>query len=283
MITENEARFVFDHACVPEHVSAYVTAVSGAKPFFSSGYLYYVRADQLTFVGYPLGEDPDGKCLQAALDRAILERKPARLAVIAGHTPSVSMRSIAQEEDDYFRIMLLDWKMPQKVRNMIHRAAQEVNIVQEKSLGTDHGLLIASFLEKHRMSGAMRLIFEKIPEYVSSSPTAEVFSARDREGRLLAFDVAELGARHYVFYMFNLRNPGLPMPGVNDLLFHQILKKASTLGKEYVNMGLGVNKGIRFFKEKWGGRPFLAYRYGLYGAGSVRSSFMRALSQGLFR
>jgi hypothetical protein len=277
MITESEARIIFDHACVPEHVPAYVTAVSGAEPFFSSGYLYYVKADQLTFIGYPLAETPDATLLEEAMNRAIRERRPAQVAVIAAHTPSLSMKAIAQEEDDYFRITLLNWKMPQKVRNMVHRSAQEVNLVEEISLGEEHKSLIALFLEERRTSAAMRFIFARIAEYVALSPTARVFSARDRENRMVAFDVAELGARDYVFYMFNFRDPERPVPGVSDLLLHEIVKKAEALGKPHVNLGLGVNRGIRFFKKKWGGRPFLSYRYGLYGATPVRSSLLNAL------
>jgi hypothetical protein len=34
---------------------------------------------------------------------------------------------------------------------------------------------------------------------------------------------------------------------------------AQTEGKKAVNLGLGVNSGIRRFKEKWGGVPFLNY------------------------
>ena len=283
MITESEARIIFDHACVPEHVPAYVTAVSGAEPFFSSGYLYYVKADRLTFVGYPLGETPDATRLKETMNRAIRERKPAQLAVIADHTPSLSMKAIAQEEDDYFRITLLNWNMPQKVRNMVHRSAQEVKLVEENSLGEEHRSLIALFLEEHRTSDTMRFIFERIPEYVTCSPTAKVFSARDRENRMVAFAVAELGARDYVFYMFNFRNPERSVPGVSDLLLHEIVNKAGALGKAHVNLGLGVNRGIRFFKEKWGGLPFLACHYGLYGASPVRSCFLNALTGGMFR
>jgi len=283
MITESEARFVFDHACVPEHVPAYVTAVSGAEPFFSSGYLHYAKEGHLTFVGYSLGQAPAPDRLQQALDRAILERKPAQVAVIGGHTPSLPMKALSHEEDEYFRITLPNWKMPQKVRNMIRRAEQEVSVAEEKSLGEEHRWLITSFLDKNRISGAMRFVFEKIPHYVSSTATAKVFSARDRENRLVAFDVAELGARDYVFYMFNFRNPETHVPGVSDLLLYEIMKKASALGKQHLNLGLGVNRGIRFFKKKWGGRVFLAYHYGLYGESSGRSSFMDALVRAVFR
>jgi len=283
MITENEERIIFDHACVPEHVPAYVMSVSGAEPFLSSEYLTYVKEDHLTFVGYPLGQTSDKSRLQQALDMAVREWKPAQVAVIGAHAPSLPMKSFDHEEDDYYRITFANWSMPQKVRNMIHRAEHEVTVAEEKSLGEDHQWLIASFLDKNRISGAMRFVFEKIPHYVSSTATAEVFSARDRENRLVAFDVAELGARDYVFYMFNFRNPETHVPGVSDLLLYEIMKKASDLGKQHVNLGLGVNRGIRFFKKKWGGQAFLAYHYGLYGASSGRSSFMDALAGAVFR
>lgn len=32
-------------------------------------------------------------------------------------------------------------------------------------------------------------------------------------------------------------------------------------GKSKIHLGLGVNEGIRIFKEKWGGIPFLHYEY----------------------
>jgi len=32
-----------------------------------------------------------------------------------------------------------------------------------------------------------------------------------------------------------------------------------SMSKKSLNLGLGVNAGIRRFKEKWGGTPFLKY------------------------
>jgi hypothetical protein len=34
-------------------------------------------------------------------------------------------------------------------------------------------------------------------------------------------------------------------------------------GKKAINLGLGIHPGIRHFKEKWGGVPFLAYHSAL--------------------
>ena len=32
-------------------------------------------------------------------------------------------------------------------------------------------------------------------------------------------------------------------------------------GKSTLHLGLGVNEGIRRFKKKWGGKPFLKYEF----------------------
>lgn len=40
-----------------------------------------------------------------------------------------------------------------------------------------------------------------------------------------------------------------------------MINLAREYGKGYINLGLGVNEGIRRFKEKWGGIPFLRYEF----------------------
>jgi hypothetical protein len=42
---------------------------------------------------------------------------------------------------------------------------------------------------------------------------------------------------------------------------------AREYGKGYINLGLGVNPGIRRFKEKWGGKPSLPYEFCEYRSG----------------
>lgn len=42
---------------------------------------------------------------------------------------------------------------------------------------------------------------------------------------------------------------------------NELIKIALEKGKEYINMGLGINEGVKKFKEKWGGRPFLDYEF----------------------
>ena len=39
----------------------------------------------------------------------------------------------------------------------------------------------------------------------------------------------------------------------------EMIREASAQGKRFMNMGLGIDPGVTFFKTKWGGRPFLPY------------------------
>ena len=120
-----------------------------------------------------------------------------------------------------------------------------------------------------------------MPGYVSYSKTSFVLNARDSAGKLVAFDIADFGAKHYAFYMFNFRSRQHHVPGTSDLLLQALIKEAEQQGKTYVNLGLGINQGVAFFKKKWGGQPFLNHEFLLY-----RPSFptlFDSLLQGLFR
>jgi hypothetical protein len=49
-------------------------------------------------------------------------------------------------------------------------------------------------------------------------------------------------------------------------------------GKSIIDLGLGVNEGIRRFKEKWGGIPFLKYEFCEHRPRSTKiASVMRIL------
>jgi hypothetical protein len=59
--------------------------------------------------------------------------------------------------------------------------------------------------------------------------------------------------------MFCFRNTDLAPPGSADLVLSGLLNEALQRGHTRMNLGLGVNAGIRFFKRKWGAEPFLPY------------------------
>ena len=60
------------------------------------------------------------------------------------------------------------------------------------------------------------------------------------------------------------------MPGASDLLLEAVIGAARSEGKRLVNLGLGINPGVRRFKQKWGGEPLLPYAYCRYAPGPPR-------------
>jgi hypothetical protein len=101
-------------------------------------------------------------------------------------------------------------------------------------------------------------LFEQIPRYLRRSSSAHLFEAR-KENSLAAFSILDTGSADHAFYLFNFRSNRINVPGASDLLLHEMVKLAESERKKAINLGLGIHKGIRRFKQKWGGKPFLAY------------------------
>ena len=123
----------------------------------------------------------------------------------------------------------------------------------------EHREMVVKFLKNHPVDEATGFIFNRINEYLSFSPTAWVFDATNNTGELVAFDVAEFIPMDYILYMFNFSSEALYVPGASDLLLFEVIQQAKTEKKKYINLGLGINTGVAFFKKKWGGVPFLPY------------------------
>jgi hypothetical protein len=265
MITTAELTHINSHAYVPEHIPAYVTAVSDAEPYLFQPFLCYRKDETLIFIGYPLKEPFEERKMNKALDRAIKELKPVRIALIAPSAGIYKEADCAEKASDtFYRLDTQAIRVPQKVRNMVNRASRSLSVETGADFGDDHLRMIAEFLDTHDIGKDTRYIFDRIPMYVAASQTAIVMNARDSEGKLVAFDIAEFGAKDYAFYMFNFAPRKLYVPGVSDLLLNQLIQSARERGKRFINLGLGINKGVAFFKVKWAGAPFLAYEFCQY-------------------
>jgi hypothetical protein len=139
--------------------------------------------------------------------------------------------------------------------------------------------MVEEFLKDRRLDEATRYIFQRIDAYLLSSQTASLYEARTGDGELVAFDIAEFRPRDYAMYMFNFRSHTRYIPGASDLLFSAVMQQAIAEGKRYLNLGLGVNPGITFYKEKWGGVAFLPHAHCLYRP--PRKGILEMLLQGL--
>ena len=269
MLTDSEDAFIKANAYVPEHITGYVTAISGGEPFLVRDYLFYhinppelvSGKGYLVFVGYPLNKPFEKEEMKEILDSVIERLNPEYVSIIA---PAIAVPDNAcskRDSDHYYKLDISNFRLNQKNRNMINRASQELHIEKKQEIRDEHKLLISEFLRSNVVDDGTRHIFERIPEYISTVPTARVFSARDRSERLVAFDIADFGAKDYAFFMFNFMSRKQSVPGVSDLLLYEIIKAAKEQGRLFINLGLGIKEGVIFFKKKWGGVPFLNYEF----------------------
>lgn len=260
MVTASEKDYIYNHAYVPEHITGYVSAISESEPFLINQYLCYTRNGFLIFIGYPLNEAFEKEKITAALNAAIERFKPEQIAVIAPAIPQLKYTCSMSGSDSYYRIDLSNIHIGQKLRNMIKHASKNIHCEKRNGLTDEHTLLISEFLCNRKVDEDTERLFKSIPKYASSVSTASVFEARDKDGRLIAFDIAESGAKEYAFYMFNIKSQKHYVAGASDLLLQELIKSAREEGKSFINLGLGINEGIVFFKKKWGGASFLDYK-----------------------
>jgi len=198
------------------------------------------------------------------LEKAIKRFKPRNVALTAPVLPT-SLRNFAHSPSDhYYRLDLSSISVSQKLRNMLKRADRELSVKKNTDFEEEHKQMITEFLKTHPVDEATGFIFNKINEYLSSSPNVRVFDARNERGELVAFDVAEFTPKDYALYMFNFGSDARYVPGASDLLLSEVIQEAKRAGKKFINLGLGINPGVTFFKKKWGGVVFLAYAFCLY-------------------
>ncbi len=264
MISEKEKEYIYYNAYIPEHVVDYVTSITGGEPFLFEDHVYYVAQRQLFFVGYPLKKIFSMGEMERVLDMAVKSINPYSVSLISPDIENVKHDCTRRESDDYYRLDLKSIRVGQKTGHMIKRASKELDIRVDREITDEHIKMIKEFVESHPVDEERKFIFESIPKYSASVSTAKVFNAIDESGRLVAFDIAEFGSSEYVFYMFNFSSKELSVPGASDLLLNELIKTAVQEGKSYINLGLGMNEGNRFFKKKWGGTAFLDYKYCQY-------------------
>jgi len=279
MITAAQQDYIEHYAYVPEHLPQYVTAISQAEPFLFGDFLAYARKDRLIFVGYPLRDTFEEKRMRSALEEAIKRFSPESVSLIAPSIPSSLNDCVHPPSDHYHRLDLSSLSIPQKLRNMLSRARRELLVEKNKDFDEEHKKMVNDFLKNHPVDEATRFIFKRIAEYLSSSTTAWIFDARNKRNELVAFDVAEFKPRDYAIYMFNFSSDVLYVPGDSDLLLSEVIQQAKRERKKYINLGLGINPGVTFFKKKWGGVAFLPYASCLYHP--LRKEHLEALLQKL--
>jgi hypothetical protein len=206
------------------------------------------------FIGYPLG-DPTGNTAQAYL--TVCERfKPATVAVIAPRIWLPEDACEMQSVDRYYRLKLPLESIQAEVAYMVRRAQKDL-VITRATFGRKHRRMVREFLKTRQFKSEQIYLFRHLHHYLKRSSSATLLDAR-KGNDLVAFSIIDLGSADYAFYLFNFRSTELNVPGASDLLFQEMVNIAQSSGKSAINLGLGINSGIRRFKAKWGGVPFLS-------------------------
>jgi hypothetical protein len=256
MLNTEERRLVYEHAYLPEHLPDYVEAISGAEVHLQAhNYLCFSRESHLIFIGYPLKDETSD--IERAYQVACERFRPSTMAIIAPKIWLPPDTYEAQPEESYYRLDLPLPSIDAEVAYMVRRAGRELR-VEEGVFGKEHKGLVKGFIAGHELSKEQKEIYKGIPRYMKHARTAHLIEARKGD-HLVAFNIVDMGAAKYAFYLFNIRSTKKNVPGASDLLFHEMVRMAQAEGKKALNLGLGVHPGVRRFKEKWGGKPFLTH------------------------
>jgi len=260
MLTPEQETYILTHAYVPEHIVALMTGLSGGEPFLIDDYFCCCKDDWVIFIGYPLQHEFDFDEFEAVLEKVKKKFRAGRISLIA---PELSQRLDARcREKDSDTYYTLDNRLPvmrSAVKRNLKKARRLLTVERAVHMGDAHYQLMQEFIERVSPPLRVKELFSKMPQYVASARHAFVLNAWGSKKNLAAFYVVDLAAKDFANYIIGCYSKNNYVIGASDLLLSELVKMSSEHGKAYIHLGLGVNSGIRRFKEKWGAVPTLRY------------------------
>lgn len=260
MISPADRARIRNQASIPEHLVGLMSAISGGEAFVVGDYLGFAKDPWVILIGYPLAGPFAVPGLGQALAEALGEFRPATLWFIAPAVPAPPRIRIAHlESDRYYTLDVEGFRPRPSLCRLTSRAARTLSLQRGRAITPQHEEAIAEFLARERPSPRIEGLFRAMARYVAQAESAVVLTARDAEGAVSAFYVLDLEAPGFATYVVGCHSKLHYVVGASDLLFLEMVALAREQGKRTIHLGLGVNDGIRRFKEKWGGQPGLPY------------------------
>ena len=260
MLTLEQENYILTHAYVPEHIVPLMTSLSGGEPFLIDGYFCCCKDDWVIFIGYPLQHEFICDDFEAVLERVIKKFNAGCISLIAPELPRrLVTRCQEKDRDSFYTLKTRHPVIGSAVKRNLRKAGRLLTVERAARMGDAHDQLTQEFLS--RVSPALRVkeLFLKMPRYVASARDAFVINAWNSKQALAAFYVVDLAARDFANYLIGCYSKINYVLGASDLLMSELIKMSAEYGKDYMHLGLGVNSGIRRFKEKWGARPTIRY------------------------
>ncbi len=262
MITPAEEEYILAMAYVPEHVVGLMALISKGDPFLIEDYLGFAKDNWLILVGYPLEKDFSLERCEKVLEKVLSSFKPTYLWFIGPEIPPSLLNSSTERETDKYYILDIQDKKPKpSLKRIAERTSNGLTFERGRTFSKDHEALVKEFLKRELLPPKVRELYLAMPHYVPHSKSSLVLNVWDQKGRLSAFYVIDLAARDFTTYLLGCYSKKNYVSHASDLLFYEMMILSHEYQKKTVNLGLGVNDGIRRFKEKWGGLPSLRYEF----------------------
>jgi hypothetical protein len=260
MLTPEQETYILTHAYVPEHIVVLMTSLSGGEPFLIDDYFCCCKDNWVIFIGYPLEHEFVFNQFQVVLEKVNKKFRSERISLIAPKLPQhLDERCREKDSDVYYTLNTRHPVIGSAVKRNLRKAGRRLAVERAVHMGDAHHQLMQEFIERVSPPLRVKELFFKLPQYVASARHAFVLNAWDSKQTLAAFYVVDLAAQNFSNYIVGCYSKKNYVLGASDLLVSELIKLSAEHGKAYIHLGLGVNRGIRRFKKKWGARPTLSY------------------------
>jgi hypothetical protein len=260
MLTAEEQAYILEHAYVPEHCISLITCVSDSEPFLVDDFFVCLKNRWVIVIGYPLDDRFTTKKLKAVVSKIRKKFKPDFISLIAPELPpSFALTCQESERDVYYTLETQKPVIRSAIKRNLKKARRELKVESSPQMQEAHRELMQEFIERAKPPERVKRLLFKMPEFVAGAHKAFVLNAWDSENNLCAFYVVDIEALGFSSYIIGCHSKKNYILGASDLLLFELINSSLEYDKHYIHLGLGVNAGVRRFKEKWGGVPSRRY------------------------
>ena len=260
MLSAQQEAYILDQAYIPEHCIRLMTQVSGGEPFLIDDFFIISKENWVILIGYPLDNHFNPHRLVDTLARVRKQFRPHFVSLIAPQIPSPLAATCQESQSDaYFTLQTQKPVMRSALIRNLKKARQSLRVEFAAKMQGLHQELMHEFILRAGLSERVQRLLFKMPEFVAASDKALVLNAWDKSDKLAAFYVVDLEAKQFSNYIIGCHSKKNYILGASDLLLFELINLSRQHDKPYIHLGLGVNAGVRRFKEKWGGMPLRRY------------------------
>jgi hypothetical protein len=253
MLTADENAYILEQAYVPEHCVGLITRVSGGEPFLVDDFFVCLKNSWAILIGYPLDDRFTIKKLEAVVARIRKKFNPDCISLIAPELPASFASDCREKETDtYYTLETRKPVVGGALQRNLKKARRQLRVESSPRMQAAHRHLMQEFIERAKPPERVERLLFKMPEFVAGAEQAFVLNAWDSGNNLCAFYVVDLEALRFSNYIIGCHSKKNYILGASDLLLFELIDSSLQNGKHYIHLGLGVNAGVRRFKEKWG-------------------------------